>query len=357
VASSPQNRAGVAATDREQTEFVETVNQVLEHRASRSDPRPTKPDRDESLPDGYSRSYAGFLLKGGDREIEVNQDVVEQEMEWLQNFAVIACFLGGTPLAYQLRNWIEDLKAEVGLVTMGRILGQGFFVLRAKETEVIKALLTLTPWRSKYGMCIFQKWVPGFDPSEERGGKLAGAPIGMKILTWITLRKVPEEFIGVAEQIARGIGDLLGADSQNSSTTDQKFCVGLDGSGWEPSVVVKNHKTGKLYKILIDYNFLPIRYRFCLDTKHCVKDCPARPMTRSSRHKGNLQQQNQRKASNVQDNLGVETHSRRLPGPSNLNKYLNPHKRTLSGLKSHIAELGQRPEQVSSLSGMFAHRK
>jgi hypothetical protein len=109
----------------------------------------------------------------------------------------------------------------------------------------------------------------------------------MKIPTWITLRKVPEEFIGVSEKIASYIGDLLGVDASNDSTLDQKFCVGLDGKSWEPSVIVKNQKTGKQYKILIDYNFLPIRYRFCLDTKHCVNDCPARPMTRPSRYNRN----------------------------------------------------------------------
>jgi hypothetical protein len=56
---------------------------------------------------------------------------------------------------------------EVGLVSPGRNLGQGFFILRVKEMEVVRALLLLTPWRSRYGMCIFQKWVPGFDPAEE----------------------------------------------------------------------------------------------------------------------------------------------------------------------------------------------
>jgi hypothetical protein len=57
-------------------------------------------------------------------------------------------------------------------------------------------------------MCIFFKWVPRLDPFEERGGNLLVAPLGMKISTWITLRKILEEFIGVAEQISSGIGDL-----------------------------------------------------------------------------------------------------------------------------------------------------
>jgi hypothetical protein len=103
---------------------------------------------------------------------------------------------------------LEDLKLEVGVVALGRSLGQGFFILRAQETKLVQAMLLLIPWRSRYGMCIFQRWMPGFDPYVERKGNQSVAPSGMKIPTWITLRKVPEEFIGVAEQIAQNIGDL-----------------------------------------------------------------------------------------------------------------------------------------------------
>jgi hypothetical protein len=161
-------------------------------------------------------------------------------MQWLQTYAIIACFLGGTPPAYQLRNWLEALKLEVGVVTLGRTLGHGFFILQAQDTEVVRAILLLTPWRSRFGMCVFQKWVPGFDPHEERGGSLLAAPQGMKIPTWSKLRKVSEEFIGVSDQIAKGIGDLLGVDSANNTSSDHRFRVGLDGKGWKPSVTVKN---------------------------------------------------------------------------------------------------------------------
>ena len=57
-------------------------------------------------------------------------------------------------------------------------------------------------------MCIFKKWVTRLDPFEERGGNLSVAPLDMKISTWVTLRKILEEFMGVAEQIPSSIGDL-----------------------------------------------------------------------------------------------------------------------------------------------------
>jgi hypothetical protein len=150
--------------------------------------------------------------------------------------------------------------------------------------------------------------MPGFDPYVERKGNQSVAPSGMKIPTWITLRKVPEEFIGVAEQIAQNIGDLLGVDAANNSFADQKFCIGLDGKGWEPSVTVKNKNTGKQYKILIDYNFLPIRCKFCLDTQHCVKDCPVRPASQPL-WSGKQQNHHEERKTN-QATQGAETQNR-----------------------------------------------
>jgi hypothetical protein len=99
---------------------------------------------------------------------------------------------------------------------------------------------------------------------------LEGRNQGFKIPAWIMLRNVREEFIGVAQEIAAGIGEILGADESNDGIKDPRFCVGLHvGGGWEPSIVVTN-------SILIDYNFLPIRCRVCGDTQHCLKDCPQR---------------------------------------------------------------------------------
>lgn len=37
----------------------------------------------------------------------------------------------------------------------------------------------------------------------------------MKIPTWVTLRKIPEEFQAVALEIAQGIGDVIGFDTAN----------------------------------------------------------------------------------------------------------------------------------------------
>lgn len=43
---------------------------------------PVKAIPAELLPFGYSKSYAGFVLREENREVKVNQDIVKQEMEY-----------------------------------------------------------------------------------------------------------------------------------------------------------------------------------------------------------------------------------------------------------------------------------
>ena len=51
------------------------------------------------------------------------------------------------------------------------------------------------------------------------------------------------------------------------------FCIRLKpGEGWETEIVIKR-RFGINVPILIDYNNLPIRHRFCLSTEHQIKNC------------------------------------------------------------------------------------
>lgn len=147
---------------------------------------PTKSQPGEQLPEGFSRSYAGFLIRDLQREIRVDQAVINEEVNYLSEFAAIACFVGGRPPASQLRQWTEQLQHTVqGNLSIGRNLGKGFFVMKATSPEAMKRLLLTTPHRSPQGLCIFQKWIPGFCPSDTR---VLNNNQTMKIPTWILLR-------------------------------------------------------------------------------------------------------------------------------------------------------------------------
>lgn len=120
-----------------------------------------------------------------------------------------------------------------------------------------------------------------FDPTAEQGS-VGDLLSDMKIPTWITVRKLVDEFRGVAKEIATRLGDILGKDVKNDESHDPRFSIAHPSrGGWEPHVFVDNTITKCESKILVNYNFLPIRCRFCLDTSHCVRACPQQPDPRT----------------------------------------------------------------------------
>lgn len=96
----------------------------------------------------------------------------------------------------------------------------------------------------------------------------------MLIPTWITLKKLPLHFFGVAQEIAASLGKVLGKDAQNTYFKDPKFCIALDTSvGWKTELEIEDRLTGKLIPILVDYANLPIRCRYCNDLNHQSNAC------------------------------------------------------------------------------------
>lgn len=46
----------------------------------------------------------GFLLRDGKRMIPVDQEVIKQEMKFLEEFAVIACFVEEKPPNFEMQS-------------------------------------------------------------------------------------------------------------------------------------------------------------------------------------------------------------------------------------------------------------
>ena len=193
------NPNGSESSDRGNS-VTQTIEAVFEGQAqSPSTLHPTKAQAGEQLPPGYSRSYAGLLIKDLKHKITVNQDAVKHEMEFLEAYAVIAFFIGGKPPEHLMYEWLEKLKEQVqGPLARGRNLGRGFFILKAGD--VVKNLLLLTPYRSKFGLCVFQRWIPDFDPNNDFEGLTKGSKgeyHGLKILEWtkITMESRTHAFV------------------------------------------------------------------------------------------------------------------------------------------------------------------
>ena len=231
---------------------------------------PTKPEVGESLPAGYARNYAGFLIQTRRRRIHVSEDLVAAEERFLQDHLIVASFIGGRPSAAGFKTWLTQLNSQItgGSISYSGDLGWDFTCLKASSQDVARQTLVLTPCRLGSFLCIFQQWTPLFDPSSSRG---------MFIPTWITLKKLPLQFFGVAHEIAASLGKVLGKDSQNCHFKDPRFCIALDTSkGWETELEIEDRLSGKLITILVDYTNLPIRCRYCHDLNHQVRDCPQR---------------------------------------------------------------------------------
>lgn len=82
---------------------------------------------------------------------------------------------------------------------------RGFFLLKFDGPTIVKKLLMLTPYKTSWGLGIFQEWAPSFNlgyPKEMR----------MHISTWITLRKILVEFWSVGGDIATRLGIVLRFD-------------------------------------------------------------------------------------------------------------------------------------------------
>jgi len=118
----------------------------------------------------------------------------------------------------------------------------------------------LTPFKTSWELAIFQEWVPSFNGDN---------PKCMRSPTWITLRKLLAEFWSIGGEIMARLLTMLKFDKVTIQIAKQQFCVTLEArDGWETSLVVENEAMGEAMTMLIDFDFLPIRCKFCLKSFH-----------------------------------------------------------------------------------------
>jgi hypothetical protein len=81
----------------------------------------------------------------------------------------------------------------------------------------------------------------------------------MLMPTWIILKLVPNEFVGVAKQVAKGLGRVVGVNRKNAYSKDQRFYIALTLSNpYETFVTLTNSVTKVAHMLLFDYNHLAI---------------------------------------------------------------------------------------------------
>ena len=112
---------------------------------------------------------------------------------------------------------------------------------------------------------MLRTWTPNFD---------ATSPIRLTVPPWLSLRGIPREFLSVAREIAKGLGELVGLDKGNDSRAEQRFYMALESGGrWITQLAITNQSNNKQSIIFVDYCNLPVRCQNCMATNHLVKEC------------------------------------------------------------------------------------
>ena len=255
---------------RHDTEMEDTVIEGLAEASlhtAEGEFNPFKGYNGEILPSNLERSFSGFLVRKDAVKFQVNSEKLLARIE-LKDQLLIGKFVGPKPNPHAMKLWIQTLNQELrgNDLTFCRNVGKGFFILKGEDRDALHSAMMLSPFRSKWGTCMLQSWVPGFNPDN---------PSNLAFPTWVSLRNMPYEHEDQAIAIAESLGEVIGFDTANESTKDPRFCVNLDISkGWATCIeLVCEGGILPPQKIMIDYDKLPIRCRACLSWKHKASEC------------------------------------------------------------------------------------
>ena len=229
---------------------------------------PFKEQVGEILPGNMERNFSGFLVRKDAITFKVNTDMLNARIALLKEHLLIAKILGPKSTSQYMANWLTALNQELGgsIVEFCMNVGKGFIFLRIEESDAIHNALMLSPFKTKWGTCMLQSWVPGFNPDN---------PSNLAFPTWVALRKLPFEHHDQALAIAGTLGEVIGIDTSNETSKDPRFCINLVvDKGWITSIDLET-ESGEMpvQKVLVDYDKLPMRCKACHSWKHRVRDC------------------------------------------------------------------------------------
>ena len=296
---------------RQDVEMSDAVIEILakaRHHTEGEDPNPFKGFHGEVLPPNLERSFSGFLVRKDVIKFKVNTEKLLAHIAELKNQLLICKFVGPKPPPpHAMKLWIQALNEELqgSTLTFCRNVGKGYFILSGDDEDALSNALMLTPFRSKWGTCMIQSWVPGFNLAN---------PSNLAFPTWVSLRNMPFEHQDQALAIAESLGEVIGMDTANDNAKDPRFCVNLEISkGWVTCIDLEC-EGGVLapQKIMVDYDKLPIRCRVCLSWNHKASDCKEgmrRPMRMQEKYRSmypHSYQQNEKGKNPVVDEEGFQ---------------------------------------------------
>ena len=153
-------------------------------------------------------------------------------IEVLKDQLLIGKFVEPKPSPQAMKLWIQTLnqKLKGSALSLCRNVGKRFFLLKGEDRDALNTALMASPFRSKWGMCMLQSWVPGFNPDN---------PNNLASPTWVSLKNLMHEHQGQAIGIAKTLGEVIGTETKNENAKHPRFCVNLEISkDWATNIEV-----------------------------------------------------------------------------------------------------------------------
>ena len=249
-------------------EMAEAVMEALveaSQQISERDLNPFKEQIGEILPSNLERNFSGFLIRKDAISFKVDSGKLQACIARLKEKLLIGKVVGPKPTPQIMRLWLQSLNQELKGCTLSFCMnvGKGYFFLEGNDQDALCNALMLSPYKTKWGTCMLQSWVPGFNPDN---------PSNLPFPTWIALRNLPFEHHDQALSIAGTLGEVIGI---NETARAPRFCVNLKvDKGWVTSIKLESEEEiVPPHEVLVDYDKLPLRCRACHSWKHKVRDC------------------------------------------------------------------------------------
>ena len=221
---------------------VEMADAVIEALAEASqqiserDLNPFKEQIGEIFPSNLERNFSGFLIRKDAITFKVDSGKLCARIESLKAKLLIGKFVGPKPTPQTMRLWLQSLNQDLRGITLSFCMnvGKGYFFLEGNDCDALCNALMLSPYKTKWGTCMLQSRVPGFNPDN---------PSNLPFPTWIALRNLPFEHHDQATAIAGTLGEVIGIDTANESAKAPRFCVNLKvDKGWVTSILLESER-------------------------------------------------------------------------------------------------------------------
>ena len=127
-----------------------------------------------------------FLVRKDAITFKVDPIKMSARIGLLKEQLLIAKFVGPKPSLQDMDRWLQALNQRLGdsVLTFCMNVGNGYFFLKGEDPDALNHALMLSPYKYKWGTCMIQSWVPGFNPDN---------PSNLAFPTWVALRRLPFE--------------------------------------------------------------------------------------------------------------------------------------------------------------------